>query len=373
MLMKGAILGALLLSSTMAVAQGVPVVDNRSIIEWLNIMRNMETDNDNQVDKAQKRADIQRAGNDQLAAIDELISAFEGQAASVIDFQARAGNEFPDAQEVYGPLANPAAGYVFGDARPDIEALIISGSQQTHSHPGVSKAGLTPTQWRCLIQALIWQESRFNIGARSPAAAYGLTQIIPGTAKQLGIYPEYYENPVLQVVGGARYLAQQLDRFDGNIIYALGAYNAGPGRIIEYGGVPPFKETQHYVRVIPERYNLYLSRVGGPESLGTIDPALYAVSEASLLSHGSMHYANHSINGALASMRRIRSMVEKIGQTEDAKDAYDLNSLIRAELIQIVSMRVRLEASKTKPQSALNQMLLAKQRTATDFLSTSVQ
>ncbi|KEJ93601.1 hypothetical protein SUH3_21705, partial [Pseudosulfitobacter pseudonitzschiae] len=118
------------------------------------------------------------------------------------------------------------------------------------------------------LQALIWQESRFTIGARSPVGAYGLTQIMPGTASDLGINPEYYDSPYLQVHGGARYLATQLNTFDGNIINALAAYNAGPGWVFEYGGVPPFRETQHYVSVIPERYNLYLSRIGGIEALG---------------------------------------------------------------------------------------------------------
>ena len=99
---------------------------------------------------------------------------------------------------------------------------------------------------------------------------------MPGTAGDLGIYPEYYDNPYLQVHGGARYLAAQLARFDGNIIYALAAYNASPGRVIEYSGVPPFAETQHYVTVIPQKYNAYLARMGGVEALGTIDPALLA-------------------------------------------------------------------------------------------------
>jgi len=121
---------------------------------------------------------------------------------------------------------------------------------------GVRAAGLSPKQWRCLLQALIWQESRFTIGARSPVGAFGLTQIMPGTARDLGIYPAYYESPYIQVTGGARYLAQMLAMFDGNIIHSLAAYNAGPGNVRRYSGVPPFAETQHYVQVIPERYNL---------------------------------------------------------------------------------------------------------------------
>ncbi len=93
---------------------------------------------------------------------------------------------------------------------------------------------------------------------------------------------------------GARYLAAQLNTFDGNIINALAAYNAGPGRVIEYGGVPPFKETRHYVTVIPERYNLYLARIGGIEALGTIDPALLANANLSLTGHGAAFYGNNA-------------------------------------------------------------------------------
>ena len=144
------------------------------------------------------------------------------------------------------------------------------------------------------LQALIWQESRFTIGARSPVGAFGLTQIMPGTASDLGINPEYYDSPYLQVHGGARYLATQLNTFDGNIINALAAYNAGPGRVFEYSGVPPFRETQHYVTVIPERYNLYLSRIGGIEALGTIDPALLANANLSITGHGAAFYGNNS-------------------------------------------------------------------------------
>jgi hypothetical protein len=132
--------------------------------------------------------------------------------------------------------------------------------------------------------------------------------------------------------------------------------------------VPPFKETQHYVQVIPQRYNLYLSRVGGPDALGTIDPALYAVAEASLLSHGSMHYASYTIENALAAMTRVRVLVTQIAQTSSAKGAMDLNSALRAELVFIMAMRIKLKAAKTKPLSAQQHMILAMQRRAEKFL-----
>lgn len=352
----------------MVQAQGVPTADIQGFVKRLEIFQNMEKDADTQVEKAQKRADIRNFEARQLETIDELIAAFEGQAGFIGDLGAMSNEAFPNAKQTYGPLANPAAGYVFGDARPNIEALIIAGAEQTYGLPGVGAAGLSPTQWRCLLQALIWQESRFNIGARSPAAAYGLTQIIPTTAQELGIYPEYYENPVLQVVGGARYLAKQLSSFNGNIIFALAAYNAGPGAVQKYSGVPPYKETQHYVQVIPQRYNLYLSRVGGPDALGTIDPALYAAAGASLMSHGSMHYASYTIESALAAMKRVRVLVAQISKTATVKEAVDLNSTLRAELIFIMAMRIKLKAAKTKPLNAQQQMILAMQRRAEAFL-----
>jgi hypothetical protein len=76
---------------------------------------------------------------------------------------------------------------MFGDAAQNIEELIIRVAQETHGRAGVSAAGLSVVQWRALLQALIWQESRFVIRAESPVGAYGLTQIMPGTASDLGI------------------------------------------------------------------------------------------------------------------------------------------------------------------------------------------
>jgi len=253
-----------------ATAQGVPVYDGKSIAERLRAYAQLERDEDTQVENATNRAEIQDFERQQVEALDNMIAAF----SSVSTFQTTfmgGDSDMEGVQEVYGPLANPGGRFVFGDARENIEELIIRGSRDTYSLPGVSAAGLSPLQWRCLMQALIWQESRFKVGARSPAAAFGLTQIIPGTAKDLGIFPEYYNDPYIQVVGGARYLAAQLQAFNGNIVFALAAYNAGPGAVQKYDGVPPYKETQHYVQVIPAKYNSYLLTVGGVEAQGTID------------------------------------------------------------------------------------------------------
>jgi hypothetical protein len=98
-----------------------------------------------------------------------------------------------------------------------------------------------------LFRALVQQESGGHQSAHSPAGAIGETQLMPGTARALGVNPY---NAQQNLDGGAKYLRQQLDRFGGNVRKALAAYNAGPGAVEKYGGVPPYAETQNYVRTI---------------------------------------------------------------------------------------------------------------------------
>jgi soluble lytic murein transglycosylase-like protein len=101
-----------------------------------------------------------------------------------------------------------------------------------------------------LIAALVWQESGWRVDATSPVGAHGLAQLMPGTARELGVNPR---DPAANLEGGARYLRQQLDAFNGDIERALAAYNAGPGRVRRARGVPRIKETQHYVAAIVNR------------------------------------------------------------------------------------------------------------------------
>ena len=101
-----------------------------------------------------------------------------------------------------------------------------------------------------LLEAVVWQESRWNPAARSRAGAIGLAQLMPGTARELGVNPH---DPLQNLTGGARYLRQQLNRFNGDVEKALAAYNAGPGRVMTAGGIPSIPETQAYVRNIVAR------------------------------------------------------------------------------------------------------------------------
>jgi soluble lytic murein transglycosylase-like protein len=118
-----------------------------------------------------------------------------------------------------------------------------------------------------LLAGLVKQESGFNPSAGSGAGARGLTQLMPSTAAGLGV--DNVLDPVQSLNAGAKYLKQQLDTFGGDVTKALAAYNAGPGAVQRFGGVPPYSETQNYVRVVQANAAAYGAGTSATPSLST--------------------------------------------------------------------------------------------------------
>jgi soluble lytic murein transglycosylase-like protein len=155
------------------------------------------------------------------------------------------------ATDGYPTAASPADGYtsaipttVAYDSATPAGASGAAGGGSTYApmiEQAAARYGIDPS----LLYGLIEQESGFDPSAKSSAGAAGLTQLMPSTAASLGVSEPL--NPAQSIEGGARYLSQLLHQFAGNTTDALAAYNAGPGAVEQYGGVPPYPETQQYV------------------------------------------------------------------------------------------------------------------------------
>lgn len=341
---------ALMLSST-ALAQGVPVVDPAKNAKEAEITAQMEADLALQRQKAEEARKRLEADRQQLEALGDVSGGMTlpgggaGAAAMISDLEAAGDGK----QAVYATDNSAAAEQLFGEGRENVEQIIIRAARDTHH---LQKAGLSLIQWRCWVQAMIWQESRFNPHAESPVGAYGLTQIMPDTAGDLGIRSTYRSDPYIQAEGGARYLAQQLNAFDGDMILALAAYNAGAGNVRKHGGVPPFAETRKYVQVIPAKYREYMAKLGAADQIGSIEASYLANAEKAMIGGAVAQYADEAGQDMGLAMARLEEAMSRLDQTENAAEAMALNSFVRAELARLLVIRTRLIATRSKPLSA---------------------
>jgi soluble lytic murein transglycosylase-like protein len=144
-----------------------------------------------------------------------------------------------DASGVLGASSGALSSYAAYE--PSASGAETGGEYESLIDAAAARNGLDPA----VLHGLIEQESGFDASATSSAGASGLTQLMPGTASSLGVADPL--NPAESIEGGARYLGQLMDQFGGNTEDALAAYNAGPGAVEQYGGTPPYAETQSYV------------------------------------------------------------------------------------------------------------------------------
>ena len=142
----------------------------------------------------------------------------------------------------YAPMAPTGGTWKGGNDPKQFDGMIRDASKKH----GVEES---------LIRAVIRQESAYNPNATSHCGAMGLMQLMPETAKDLGCGNAY--DPAQNIMAGAKYLRQMQDRFPGNLTKAIAAYNAGPGNVEHYGGIPPFAETQNYVGKVLDNYRNY--------------------------------------------------------------------------------------------------------------------
>jgi soluble lytic murein transglycosylase-like protein len=154
--------------------------------------------------------------------------------------------------ELNGPFSPPPRDTVIVSpafAPTRVEPPAARAAFQALIHQNSARSGVDPA----LVEAVISRESAFDPHARSAVGAEGLMQLMPQTAGALGVSDPF--DPAQNVRGGTRYLRSLLDRFGGDVSLAVAAYNAGPSAVERYNGVPPYAETQAYVREVLATYH----------------------------------------------------------------------------------------------------------------------
>ena len=352
---------ALLLAPLGAAGQGVPVIDGSRLANTISRVAEAARDALQQGTKLATREEQSDLEEQQLEAYERFLQETTGT-WDVGAFEAGEGENFPSADAAY-PIVDvhPDADRLFGE-NASVERMIIETARRYQDHPGVAAGGLNPVTWRILFQSLIKQESRFNNAAVSHAGAMGFCQLMPGTASDLGVDPR---DPWENLDGGARYILTQLNAY-GRIDHALAAYNAGPGNVNKYGGVPPFEETQNYVVRIRQYYEEYLSQITALDTVGTLIGADGANAAWGNWADASMGYDTHMGAQLDAAMRRSYELLRRAEPTS-AKEAVDHNTYMAAERARILALHLRQRAAAIRVEAAQGLTEAAEQLEQTQF------
>ena len=211
-----------------------------------------------------------------------------------------------------------------------------------------------------VFMGLVYQESRLNPCVGSSAGAYGLTQLMPGTAADLGVDRSNIEQ---NLRGGARYFKTQLNAQNGNVAMALAAYNAGPGNVQKYGGIPPFKETQQYVNNITNRW---VPALGGgdlasvPLNYGGGSSGFVGMRDSTLNAMGSTEATS-------ANLGNVTSWLTQLGQQQPGTmvESFDHNSMARNANLELFNQAIGIASTMADLFNSRNAMKL------TDLSSTN--
>lgn len=187
---------------------------------------------------------------DQNSMFEELLTSFLSENSFSSFPQSIAQEETAESMELYLNKPVPAFSST-GPSLPPVSLTKFSGTSNIFDEI-IEKASELYQIPVNLLKSVIKQESNFNPNAISHAGASGLMQLMPETARGLGVKNIF--DPLENVLGGAKYLRQMMNKYNENIDLALAAYNAGPGNVDKHGGIPPFKETQNYVKKIKDSF-----------------------------------------------------------------------------------------------------------------------